>query len=66
MAETILLIDDDPAFGEELAAFLEGHGMICEAVAEPAAAIPRMADVKPDLMLLDQRLGATTGTEILR
>lgn len=66
MTETILLIDDDAAFGEELAAFLEDHGMICDAVADPAAALPRMADTKPDLMLLDQRLGATTGTEILR
>src|SRR4051794_23878167 len=66
MVDTILLIDDDPDFGEELAAFLEDHGLKCETVVNADKVLTIIAELQPILLLLDQRLGATTGTEVLR
>lgn len=66
MADTILLIDDDPAFGEELAAFLEDHGFTCECVVRPDKVLAMMAELQPILLLIDQRLGAISGTDVLR
>lgn len=66
MSETILLVDDDPAFAEELTSFLEAHGLRCAAVTDPVRALPLLREVRPDLLLLDQRLGAVTGMEVLR
>ena len=32
MTETIILVDDDPDFAEELTLFLQDHGLNCAAV----------------------------------
>ena len=52
---TVLLIDDDPVFNEEMAFFLEGHGVTCHAVATPGSVLALLDDLNPDLVLLDQR-----------
>jgi DNA-binding response OmpR family regulator len=66
MTETILLVDDEPAFAEELSSFLEVHGLRCAAVTDPGRVLPLLREVNPDLLLLDQRLGAVTGMDVLR
>ncbi len=66
MAETVVLLDDDPDFAEELTLFLTDHGIRCVAVTDPAHLMPLLSEIGPDLLLLDQRLGPTTGMEVLR
>jgi DNA-binding response OmpR family regulator len=66
VTETVILVDDDPDFAEELTLFLEGHGVRCAAVIDPALLMPLLDEMNPDLLLLDQRLGTTTGMEVLR
>ncbi len=66
MAETVILVDDDPDFAEELTLFLTDHGIRCAAVTDPSHLMPLLAEMAPDLLLLDQRLGPTTGMEVLR
>lgn len=66
MSETVILVDDDPDFAEELTLFLEGHGVRCASVVDPAGLMPLIDELNPDLLLLDQRLGATSGMDVLR
>lgn len=62
----ILLIDDDPRYGNELSAYLQMHGCRLRAIADPRQVQSTFVAFAPDLVLLDQRLGVTTGTEVLR
>ena len=66
MSYTVFLIDDDPDFADELRLFLAGHEIRCIAVTDPSKLMPLLDVIKPDLIVLDQRLGSTTGMEILR
>lgn len=65
-APRILLFDDDPAYCGELSRYLEAYGFSVTAVLTVADFVTRLATENPDLILLDQRLGDTTGTDILR
>lgn len=66
MSETIILVDDDPDFAEELTLFLQDHGLNCAAVTDPSHVMSMLKEINPDLLLLDQRLGTTSGMEVLR
>jgi DNA-binding response OmpR family regulator len=66
VTDTVILIDDDPEFAEELCLFLSGHGIRCATTTDPAQLTPLLKEMKPDLLVLDQRLGTTTGMEVLR
>ena len=66
MSHTVILVDDDPDFMEELGEFLSSHGICCVTVSDPTALPAMLQEVKPDLLVLDQRLGTTTGMELLR
>jgi DNA-binding response OmpR family regulator len=66
MTDRIILIDDEPEFTEELSFFLEPYGIDCMSLSEPTALVPMIKTEKPDLIVLDQRLGKTTGVEVLR
>ncbi len=66
MSTTVLLVDDDPEFSEELALFLESHGLLCHTVVDPAAVLELLDNLKPHLLLLDQRLGPVNGMDVLR
>jgi DNA-binding response OmpR family regulator len=65
-APSILILDDDRAYCEAMTAYLEAHGCRVTAIQEPAALDAALAETEPDLLLLDQRLGSTTGTDVLR
>lgn len=61
----IVLLDDDEEFCRSLAGFLEAH----ECEVHPVHRVEELEEVmrreKPDLLLLDQCLGESTGTEVL-
>lgn len=62
----ILIVDDDAEYGASLSAYLAANGLLARAITQ-ASQMPRaLQDLSPDLLILDQRLGETTGTEVLR
>ncbi len=62
----ILLVDDDPRYCDELTAYLKLYGFNLRCLVNPRQLQSACAAFEPDLILLDQRLGTTTGTEVLR
>lgn len=62
----ILLFDDDPAYCGEMSRYLQAHGFAVTTVLNAADFADRLAAETPDLILLDQLLGDTTGTDVLR
>lgn len=66
MSDTVILVDDEPDFTDELGLFLGPHGVHCIPVADPAELVPLLQTAQPDLVVLDQRLGSTTGMQVLK
>jgi len=63
----VLLIDDHTLFRIGLQELLERRGIeVCDAVGDGATGIARAAELKPDVILLDMRMPAVTGLEVLR
>lgn len=54
----ILLIEDDPILSGELVEIFVDHGIQARAIDEWQAALRLLEEYQPDLILLDQRLGA--------
>jgi DNA-binding response OmpR family regulator len=65
-APRILLFDDDPAYCAEMSRYLGAYGFAVTTVLNAADFAASLAAEPPDLILLDQLLGDTTGTDILR
>jgi DNA-binding response OmpR family regulator len=65
-AARILLFDDDPAYCGEMSRYLQAYGFAVTTVLNAADFADRLAAEMPDLILLDQLLGDTTGTDVLR
>lgn len=66
LAERILLLDADGAHLRRLAQYLTGHGYRVTAIQDAGEVAMRLQLDPPDLILLEQRLGEVTGTEVLR
>lgn len=62
----LLLLDDDRAYCAQLADYLALHGCAVAAAHTAGEFEARLAAGRYDLVLLDQRLGGTTGTEVLK
>lgn len=62
----IFLIDDDPKYNAELSSYLELYGCEVRSTTDPRQLESVLAAFEPNLILLDQRLGSTTGTQVLR
>jgi DNA-binding response OmpR family regulator len=62
----ILLVDDDAAFCDQASAYLAQHGCSVLALTDPFGLPAALAEFKPQLVLLDQRLGGVSGTEVLK
>jgi NtrC-family two-component system response regulator AlgB len=61
----VLVVDDEPSLRRTLRTALESTGhRVAEAAAE-VAAVRQVAEAKPDLALLDLRLGAESGLDVL-
>jgi CheY-like chemotaxis protein len=59
-----LIIEDDPTLGEIFSITLEGD-FETETIADGQAAVARLADVVPALVILDLHLPGMSGAEIL-
>jgi DNA-binding response OmpR family regulator len=66
MALRCLLVDDDARFLESARALLELHGMAVDTASTGAQAVRRAGELRPDLVLLDLRLGTESGFEVAR
>jgi signal transduction histidine kinase len=68
---TILTVDDEPFFREEVVAFLSGssfaeRGWVVESAASGEAALARLEETSYDVMLLDINMPGLDGMEVLR
>jgi CheY-like chemotaxis protein len=66
MALRCLLVDDDAHFLESARALLEREGMQIDTASSRAHAIQRIGELRPDLVLLDVRLGEESGLALAR
>ncbi|MBS7813346.1 response regulator transcription factor [Roseococcus pinisoli] len=62
----ILVVDDDPDFAQLLSDYLGLHGCQVLAVQDEPQLQSAVTTFVPDLVLLDQRLGHVSGTDVLR
>ena len=61
----ILVVDDDPTFGELMRDYLTGEGYAVEVCAHSAEAFERIWARPPGLVLLDIRMPQPTGLQLL-
>ncbi|HEV8388438.1 MAG TPA: response regulator transcription factor [Dongiaceae bacterium] len=66
VATKILIVDDEPAIRRFLKASLETEGFQIVAVENASQALGAVAQVKPDLMILDLGLPDLDGLEVIR
>ena len=62
----ILLLDDDVDYCAQLASYLEAYGFNVSTAQTRSGFNAQLAEAEPDLIILDQRLGETTATDVLR
>lgn len=62
----ILLVDDESAITDNLAPFLSRSGFAVAVVSDGAEALERLADFRPDLIVLDVLMPRLDGREVLR
>jgi DNA-binding response OmpR family regulator len=66
MAETILIVEDEPSLQETLAYNLKKEGYVVETVGDGRAALEAARKLKPDLLVLDIMLPELDGFEVAR
>ena len=66
MHARILLVDDDAELAAMLAQFLRNEGLEIAIAGEAAAALRQLADLHPDLVILDVMLPGRGGFDVLR
>ena len=64
LSKTILVVDDDREFLEELADFLHTSGYNAVAISDPLEGVKAVVQIKPDLILLDLKMPAKSGFEL--
>jgi len=62
----ILVVDDEAEFAQLLADYLGLHGCTVQMARDEAGLQAAVRTFDPDLVLLDQRLGHVSGTDVLR
>lgn len=62
---TVMIVDDEADFASTLAERLCLRGYDTHVVTAPADALPMLAEIKPDILLLDLRMPGISGHEIL-
>jgi two-component system response regulator RegA len=62
----ILIVDDDAVFLRVMARSLERHGMHCVTAEDAAQAIESCMESQPDACLLDLKLGADNGLDLIQ
>jgi DNA-binding response OmpR family regulator len=66
MAETILVVEDEPSLQETLTYNLKKEGYTVEAVGDGLVALETARNLKPDLIVLDLMLPSMDGFEVCR
>jgi DNA-binding response OmpR family regulator len=66
MAETIIVVEDEPSLQETLAYNLKKEGYVVEAVGDGRSAVEVARRLKPDLIVLDLMLPELDGFEVAR
>jgi DNA-binding response OmpR family regulator len=66
MSGSVLLIEDEPHIIEAITFILERDGWTVTSHSDGASAVERVADVNPNVIILDAMLPGRTGFEILR
>jgi DNA-binding response OmpR family regulator len=66
MAETVLVVEDEPSLQETLAYNLKKDGYAVEAVGDGRSAVEAARRLKPDLIVLDLMLPELDGFEVAR
>lgn len=66
VAPRIVIVDDDERYLSELTAYLRAHGCDVRGLTDGQEVEAAIVGFMPDLVVLDQRLGVTNGTQILR
>jgi DNA-binding response OmpR family regulator len=66
MTERVIVVDDDPDFGAEMALFLQEHGFETAVVETGADLFALLDGQDSDIVLLDQRLRGESGIEVLK
>jgi DNA-binding response OmpR family regulator len=64
--QTILLVDDESAITDNLAPFLERSGFEVSVAADGEQALKMIAELKPDVLVLDVLMPRLDGREVLR
>jgi DNA-binding response OmpR family regulator len=65
LAVRICVVDDDASFRRLCETILHGEGFICEFATDANQAPQQIADSRPDLVIMDLRLGDADGVEVL-
>lgn len=66
MTTRILIIEDDQAIREMIRFALERESFVVDEAADAAAAMHKVADARPDLMLVDWMLPNVSGVRLIR
>ena len=62
----ILVVDDETQIVDVVRAYLEREGMVVETCGSVAEAVPALARIAPDVLVLDIRLSDGSGLDVLR
>lgn len=62
---TVMIVDDEAEFAGTLAERLSLRGYNMHVVTSPVDTMPMLAEIKPDILLLDLRMPGVSGQEIL-
>ncbi len=66
MAQTVLIVEDDPNIADLLHLYLEKEGYATTIAADGGKAIDKFREINPDLVLLDIMLPVMDGMEVLK
>ena len=60
----VLIVDDDPFVGQHCALTLEAAGFDTRAESDPSRVLTAIAEMRPDLLLLDMQMPGASGVEV--
>ena len=66
LVKKILIIEDDLIVGTVYKRFLEAHDFVVDLARDGAVGLERLADFKPDAVMLDLMMPKVSGLDVLR